>query len=371
MVTRSAPSQRQVRRLLDPLVTRAAATPGSDRYRKRFTTLAHLWVLLLHVLLGSDSLRQTHGVLCASTRWWHRWGLTTWISFSQLARSSSSRPLDCVETLFADTVTLAHRTPSTDPLWRKLRRVEAVDSTFLSLSGKLSPWSVRGGAAPGVRIQCGLELLGQIPDDLRLTTLETNDHDGLWQRDLSTRRGWTLLKDLGYYGHRQFQRLREAGVHFITRLNQQASYVVTAERQVPQGPTPDGDVILRDAIITLGSPNNRRGAVLPGMRLIVSRNQRGVEHQFVTDRHDLTATEVVMLYRKRWQIELFFRWLKRQLGGIHPIGYSRNAVWLTILLVAIVALMLSLLDTERPRSVSRISWTRGAGEALLEAIRDG
>jgi hypothetical protein len=178
--------------------------------------------------------------------------------------------------------------------------------------------------------------------------------------------------DLGYYGHRQFARLTEAGVHVVTRLSSQASYAITAQRLVPVGRTPDGDEILMDATITLGSPNNRRGMVLAGLRLIVSRNRRGVVHHFVTDRFDLTATEVVRLYRQRWRIELFFRWLKRQLGAIRPLGTSREAVWLTVLLVAIVALLGVLVDAERPASVSRISWVRGCAQTLLlDFLADG
>lgn len=372
MLPQAAPAQRQIRRRLEPFIQRAATTPGADRYRKRFPVLAHLWTLVLHVLLGSASLRQTHSLIGASMQWWQRWGMTTWISFSQLARSSSSRPLACVETVLADVVAAARRQPIRDPLWHRLQRVEAVDSTFLVLSAKLSPWSCHGQATPGVRLQSALDLAQHIPDVLRLSLADTNDYTALWERPLAARRGWTLLFDLGYYGHQQFARLRAAGVHFITRLNDQASYHITATQPVPGAPTPDGDCLLADQTITLGSPNNRRGAVVPGLRLVISRNRYGRVHCFVTDRHDLTAAEVVQLYRKRWQIELFFRWLKRQLGAIRPLGTSRAAVWLTILMVLIVAVISLLLAADRPATVSRVAWLRALGMAILvEAIPDG
>ena len=65
-------------------------------------------------------------------------------------------------------------------------------------------------------------------------------------------------------------------------------------------------------------------------------------YAFITDRHDLAASEVPYLYRKRWQIELFFRWLKRQSGRIRPFGHSREAVWLTMMVAAIVAVLMML-----------------------------
>lgn len=363
-------SQRRIRRTLDPLVAQAAATPGADRYRKRFPALAHLWVLLLHVLWGSTSLRITHASLSADVRWWQRWGMTSWISLSQLARSSSSRPSACVEALLAAVVETVRKQPVANPLWHKLRRVVVLDSTFLSLSASLSPWSVHGGFAPGARLQTLLELGSQIPNPLRLSLADINDHTALWELDLSPWHGWTLVVDRGYYGHQQFARLRDAGVHVIARFNEQAGYRVTAQRRTPTGRTPDGDEILADATIDLGSPNNRRGTVVPDMRLISSRNRHGKVHRFVTDRHDLTATEIVQLYRKRWQIELFFRWLKQQLGLIRPLGRSRDAVWLTILIVMVVALLVLMLEVERPNSLSRVAWLQHVAMLLLPGTID-
>lgn len=365
-------SQRRIRRTLDPLVAQAAATPGADRYRKRFSAFAHLWVLLVHLLWGSPSLRITHARLTADVRWWQRWGMTSWISLSQLARSSSSRPSACVEALLAAVVDTVRRQPVANPLWHKLRRVVVLDSTFLRLSAATSPWSVHGGFVPGARLQTLLELGSQIPHPLRLTLADVNDHTALWELDLSPWQGWTLLVDRGYYGHQQFTRLIAAGVHVIARCNEQAAYRITRQRQAPTGRTPDGDEILADWTVTLGSPNNRRGAVVPGMRLVTSRNRHGKLLRFVTDRHDLTATEIVQLYRKRWQIELFFRWLKQQLGLIRPLGKSRAAVWLTILMVMIVALLVLMLEVDRPHSLSRVAWIHHVAMLLLPGnVYDG
>lgn len=365
------PSLRSIRRAVVPLIARAASVPGADRYRKHFPARAHLWILLLHVLTGSQSLRQTYGFLTPLQHWWQAWGLPRWISFSQLARSSTSRPSACLEVLFSAALAEARRQPSTDPRWRKLLRIEAMDRTVISLAPLLSPWSQHGQAAAGVHLQCGLDLAHALPSSLRLTGAETNDHTALWERDLEARRGWTLLFDRGYYGHRQFVRLLDAGVHFITRLSPQASFTLTDQRRVPVGPTPDGDTILMDATLTLGSAENRRGAVVPGLRLVVSQNARGIVHWFVTDRHDLAATEVVQLYRARWRIELFFRWLKHQLGARAPLGRSREAVWLTILIVLIVALLYRWLLRGDGTSPSQVADLRGFAMLLLIILVEG
>ncbi len=75
------------------------------------------------------------------------------------------------------------------------------------------------------------------------------------------------------------------------------------------------------------------------------------------------------LYRKRWQIELFFRWLKRQLGARQLLGHSSEAIRLTILVAAIVALLASLAHTLRPKGITRVSWLRTLHTALVPQLR--
>ena len=216
-----------------------------------------------------------------------------------------------------------------------------------------------------MRLQTLLEPIERLPTRLRLELLSTNDANALRTLELSGLRGKTLIFDLGYYSHAHFGRLMEGGVSFVTRLKAQAYYELTHARKLAAPKedgaarrTPEGDVLLRDETITLGSPNNPRGAVLENMRLITSLNRKGKVYAFVTDRHDLSAQEVLYLYRKRWQIDLFFRWIKRQLGAVRPLGYSREAVWLSILLAAIVAVLMMLSEEWRPKGVSRVSWMR-------------
>jgi hypothetical protein len=368
MVPSPAPLDRRARRTLTPFIDRAAATPGADRYRKTFTARAHLWMLLLHVWWGSDSLRQSYGRLSGCTAWLALWGMETIVSFSQFARSSTSRPVRCAETLFAEALTAARDQHPTDRQWRLLTRVQAIDSTFLRLSATLSPWSQHNRATPGVRLQTSLDLVGRLPSRLRLTTSEVNDHTALWQWDLTGLAGWTLLFDRGYYGHRQFARLIDAGVHFVACCSEQAHFQQQRALQPPAGLTPDGDQIDADAIVVLGSANNRRGAVIPNLRLIGVTTRSGKRMKLVTDRHDLSATEVVRLYRKRWQIELFFRWLKRHLGVIRPLGRSQAALELTLILAVAFMLLLLMLDGQRSATMSRIAYAGALATTLLLTV---
>ncbi len=364
MVAQTVGVGRRLWRELEPALTAAARVRGADRYRKHFSVRAHVGMLLGHVLSGSGSLRQSHGLQMGDVVWRRRLGLASGISYSQLARSSQTRPLACFTAAWE---VLARQVQARGPA--HVRRVVAVDGSFLALSAACSPWSVHQGHEAGVRLQMAYAVDTQVPTRLQVTLADANDVTAFKRWDLARWQGWTLLLDLGYYAHRVFAQMREAGVHFVTRLHPQAAYCVVRERAVTGARTPAGDVVVRDAVIVLGSANNRNGAVLAEMRLVVSRTAQGKTHHFITDRHDLSAPEVVWLYRKRWQIELFFRWLKHVLGAIRPIGYSRAAVWLTLVVASIVAVLAQLLEELRPASSTRVSWLRTLAASLPRALR--
>ena len=372
----AAPSRRRLLRRLRPPLT-AAAGVGADRYRKHFTAGAHLQILLWHVLSGSRSLRRTHARLAAAG-WW-RVGLARGVSRSQLARSSTSRDAACAERLLAELVTAARG--RADATARHLARVQLVDSTFLPLSLKLSPWSRHKRHPAGVRVQLGLDLgptlAAAVPGALAVTLADAHD-TRIWERrDLAALRGWTVVFDLGYYGHPHLARLRGAGVSFVCPLHPQARVEVAAARPVPPPApgTPGGDAVLADQVVTLGSDNHRGSHPVPGLRLVTGRNARGGVRRFVTDRFDLSAAEVLALYRLRWQIELFFRWLKHALAAATPLGRSRAAVWLTVLVCACAALLAGLLDPAGTRDVSRIArlaaWAEALGRAPVAAAGPG
>lgn len=360
---------RDLRRLLGGPIARSAQLPGADRYRKHFRASSHLWMLVLYGLLNAASLRQFYALLAVNPLLCRTIGLTRAISFSQLARSSTSRPAACVEALFTDLLQVAQRRPARrGSLGYRLRRILILDSSFVPLCATLSPWSRVGGFTPGVKLQAGYALDRAIPRHLVMDPVSINDQAAIDRFDLTPYRGWTLLFDMGYYAHRAFARMQEAGVGFITQRRVQASYVVTATREVTVKRTPEGDRLIADQTITLGSPNNRRGAVVPNLRLVTSENAQGRRLQFVTNRFDLTATEIVRLYRRRWQIELFFRFLKHQLAVLTPIGRSPQAVWLTILIAAILTVLLMLSADDKPAALSHVQWLSALFMLLLLAL---
>jgi hypothetical protein len=255
----------------------------------------------------------------------------------------------------------------------------------------LAPWLPAPGGpggVSGVRVQVGYTPALGLPEHFLLTDTRTNDARGLDQAilddppRLAALRGRALALDLGYYSHARFARLRAAGVHVVTRRHPQARVQVEAAapaRQALPGLPAAPITILADQRATIGSPNNRAGAGLAGWRLVTAivapqpaaarRGAAAVTCEVLTDRWDLPAEEVVQLYLWRWQIELFVRWRKRHVRLPRLLGYSRNAVemtlWLALIVHRLTLLAAHALGWARraPTLLVQLAWALGQVEA--------
>ena len=354
---------------LRSVIEASAAACRAEHGRKHFTSYQQVCLLLFHGLGGQRSLHQSYeqfaacrGLVAASGLAARDGSDRLGVSYSQVAASNGTRPAAVLAGVVAHLVARVRgdgggAPPAGDPL---LGSLVIQDSTFLRLSLRLAGWlpTLRRPECSGVRVQLWLHLSLDLPEVVDLTSVKLNDRQS-WDRSvlgdparLAALAGRTLVVDLGYYRHTAFQRLLAAGVHLVTRLYPHTTVTVEADRPV-QPPLPDLDggriTVLADQRVTLGSPNNHTGVVLPGLRLVTAdvtprlraghRSPTPRRYEIVTDRWDLAAAEVVQVYLWRWQIELFLRWLKGQLHLPRLLGYSENAVELSVGLAVLVHLL--------------------------------
>lgn len=354
---------------LRPRIEAAAASCAAERYRKHFDSVAHAGMLLFHGLNRGQSLRQSYAVIEAAPSVQDALGLTTaaghlTVSYSQFAASNTSRPANFLaDVLPAFIARVRHIATSNRAIPPDLH---LLDATFLRVSLTLAGWlpSATNPRNKGVRIQTMYHPATDLPEQVRITTTSINDVQSFdamvleCPERLAELAGQTLAFDLGYYSHRRFVALLTAGIHFITRLHPQATVMVTADRPIQLALAPDdlptGRItVLHDQCITLGSATNRAGAVLSGIRLVTGivqptapaarQGAAPVTYQILTDRFDLAADDVVQCYLWRWEIELFFRWLKSHLKLPRLLGYSENAIMLTVVVAVFVHLLCLLL----------------------------
>ena len=353
---------------LRPVIEASAAACRAEHGRKHFTSYQHLCLLLFHGLAAQRSLRQSYeqfaacrGLVAAGDLAAADGSDRLGVSYSQLAASNGTRPAAVAAGVVAHLVARVRQDgggpPGGDPL---LGSLVIQDSPFLRLSLRLAGWlpTLRRADGSGVRVQLWLHPGLDLPEVVELTSIKINDR-GSWNRTvlgdpvrLASLAGQTLVVDLGYYSHVGFRRLFAAGVHLVTRFYPGTTVTVEDDRPI-QPPLADVDggriAVVADQRVTLGSPNNRTSVVLPGLRLVTAdvlprvktghRSPTPRRYEIVTDRWDLTAAEVVQVYLWRWQIELFLRWLKRHLQLPRFLGFSENAVELSVWLAILVHLL--------------------------------
>ncbi len=364
-------------RQLRPVVEAEAAVHQTDRYRKHFTTFQHSCLLVFHGLSRLPSLRQSYAAfgLCPGLLALSGLGPdeaepgadevepgALGVSYSQYAASNTSRPPEAMAHLFFTLLARARhldarRGPGLPP-----PELCLLDTTFFRVCLKLAPWLGGNGGSDrvsAVRVQVEYTPALDLPEHVLVGTTRTNDCRGLDEAilddpvRLAELAGRTLIFDLGFYSHQRMARLLAADVHVVTRRQQQATVTVLEDRPVQlvlPGVDPASRILVQaDQRVQVGSPNNRRGAVLPNLRLVTAtvaptpaaarQDRPPVTYAVLTDRWDLSPAEVIQCYLWRWQIELFFRWLKHVIHAQRLLGYSRPAIEGTVWLALVVHLL--------------------------------
>src|SRR5690606_5723645 len=146
--------------------------------------------------------------------------------------------------------------------------------------------------------------------------------------------GTIYVMDRGYVKYKQFDEWAANGVRFITRINEKhCVYRVEKELQVP----PDTNIV-RDAIVQFGSSASR---TKENLRLVEFLDDKGHKYRMATSCLDLDATEIADIYRQRWLIELFFKWMKQHLRLVKLYSYHPQGVWNQIF-IALIAYAIAM-----------------------------
>lgn len=171
------------------------------------------------------------------------------------------------------------------------------------------------------------------------------EHDKTKIADLVTEQNAIYVFDKGYNDYRQYHKLSKKEIYFVTRLKDNAVYQVDQELALTYSPEKlfDSKIeIISDKIVYLGGDHTTKTNVK--YRLIKIRDLEDNELIFLTNDFSLASEEVAWLYKKRWEIELFFKWIKQHLKIKRFIGRSLNAVMIQLITAIINFVMLRILE---------------------------
>jgi hypothetical protein len=243
-----------------------------------------------------------------------------------------------------------------------LQSLTAVDGTVLRAVNRMS-WAPHGGHGCSVKLHLHFSVFDQVPVDWTITPGSTPERK-VWKH--KPKAGDFFVADRHYsHDHLLVSRLHRAGVGFVLRLNKNFLLEpVGPERTLSAADRQSG--VVSDRLIRLGG---RPGA--PVLRLVRLETARD-NFLLLTTREDLPAELIGLIYRYRWQIELFFKWIKTILGCGHWLAESPRGVAIQIYSVLIAALLLMLWSGRRPTlrqmEALRAHWLGFISQAELRGV---
>ena len=229
----------------------------------------------------------------------------------------------------------------------------ALDSTTISTSIKLAAWALGKYSKGAVKMHTLLALRGSIPANIHITDGRWHDSNEL---DLLTPEPLAFyMMDRAYVDFDALFRFHLAGAYWISRPKSNMKYEIIGHRILTEADKKAG--ITGDFIIRLTKPNTMALYPEPIRAVCCYDDETNDEIVFITNNFDISALEVANLYRHRWDIEVFFKWIKQNIVVKTMWGYSENAVR-THLWVAIIAYLLIAKikkDYNSPYSITEVA----------------
>ncbi len=315
----------------------------AERHARGFSSWGQLVAMLFCQLAQAKSLREITEGLQASEGKLRHLGLPEAPARSTLAYANSHRPWQLFETVFQQVLADCRRRLGAKASCKLglPGKLMSLDATVIDLCTAVFDWAQFRTTKGAVKLHLLLDHDGYLPCYAVIT--EGQVHEIQVARKLKLQRGTMLVFDRGYTDYAWFQRLTEDGVHFVTRLKDNATYIVVESRQA------EGDGVRADEIMVLEKQAHSETApFLRRMRFWDESAQR--ELVFLTNHLELSAMTVAAIYKERWQIELLFKALKQNLRIKTFVGTSANAlktqIWTALVSHDLLTILQAFADTQ-------------------------
>lgn len=327
---------------------RVVEAHGADKHVRRLTTKDQLIAMLYGQLSNAASLREIEaGLESWQSRLYH-------LGVERARRSTLSdanllRPSAVFSELLSLLMKQAHR---------GLRRALVdttylIDSTGLRLDERSASWARFSTGVCGAKLHVIYDPASDRPIYAGISVAKVNDIT--IAQTMPIEPGATYVFDLGYYDYRWWAELDDVGCRIVTRFKKNTPLKLVEELRVAKnGP------VLSDRIgfLPARQTNNRHNPFQHAVREVCVMTDAGKVLRILSNDLDATAEEIADLYKRRWAIELFFRWIKQTLKIRHFIGTSENAVRIQVAVALIAFLLLRLAQTVQTTINSPLAFAR-------------
>lgn len=309
---------------------------GGDHRVRDFSCANQLRCMAFAQLTYRESLRDITTCLRAQSAKLYHLGIRGTVARSTLADANEARDWRIYAEFAQYLIRIARRLYLDEPFGVDLKEsVYALDSTTIDLCMTLFPWAPFRSAKAAIKLHTLIDLRGNIPSFIHISDGKLHDVNVL--DILLPEPGAFYVMDRGYLDFERLHRLHLAGAFFVTRaksnLNAKRRYSRVVERSTG---------LLCDQTITLSVFYSKTGYP-EALRRIRFKTQEGKTLVFLTNNFALPALTITELYRCRWQVELFFKWIKQHLRIKSFFGTSENAVktqvWIAVSVYVLVAIV--------------------------------
>ncbi len=307
----------------------------AERHARGFSSWGQFVAMLFCQLGAAKSLREICGGLAASEGKLRHLGLPQAPPRSTLAYANEHRPWQLYEDVFHQLLTQCRTVAAQQSRGRRKFRFKhkllSMDATVIDLCASVFDWARFRRTKGAVKLHLLLDHDGFLPCYAVIT--EGKQHEVRVARQWSYEAGTLLVMDRGYNDYAWFADLTRQGVYFVTRLKDNADYIVVEDRELPHRRG-----LLRDQVICFYQ-QARAGQECYFRRIEFYDEEQDRVLVFVTNHLTLAAATVAEVYKQRWAIELFFKALKQSLRIKTFVGTSANALK-TQIWAALIAMLL-------------------------------
>ncbi len=327
------------------VLRRAVRRYQGERYVKRFSCYAQFLCMAFAQLSARESLRDIEICLRAHKAKLYHLGIRGGVARSTLADANERRDWRIYADLAQYLIQTARQLYADEPLAGDLSQTTyALDSTTIELCLSAFPWAraVHAGRG-GIKLHTLLNVRGSIPTMIHLS--ESRRHDVNALDLLIPEAGAIYLMDRAYLDFRRLYQLHCAGAFFLMR----AKHNLRVKRRYSH-PVADRARIVCDQTVVLARDIARKAYPAPLRRVRVRDVDAGGSIVLITNHFGLPANTIGELYRHRWQIEIFFKWIKQHLRIKAFFGTSLNAVqtqvWIAVTVYVLIAIVRKRLEIE-------------------------
>jgi len=269
---------------------------------------------------------------------------------SNLSRVNNEQPFSLYEHIFYQMLSACQGLAPKHG-FRFKNKLYSMDSSTIDLCLSLYAWADFRSSKAGIKLHTVMNHEGNIPSCVVVTDAKQTDIKVA--RKLRFNKGDLCVFDRGYVDYQWFANLSHQGVYFVTRLKRNASYVVLERRKINKEDGLTSDQIIK---ISYGTGKNKQELKL--RRVGFYDKPSGRHYYFLTNQFDWSADTIAKIYKARWEVELFFKWIKQHLKIKKFIGTSKNAVLTQIWIALCVYLLLAYLKFKSKISLSLFEMIR-------------